>query len=136
LSQNWPTVQWSLLGFIGILFKQVETSGPWCKKGPSTAEQAMTMQTLTAVSSSSDVIPILTSLGVTSAVFLSGLGILLGLKRLGGRFTANVQASGEAHGNRIAVTAQGVVGTYLAIVIFEYVGLYLILLMQQRMIAR
>lgn len=65
-------------------------------------------------------------LGVVSFVFLSALGIVWGLKQIGGRLTAEVQANIRKRGASLAVEGTGLIGSYLAIVIAEFSGIYLV----------
>jgi hypothetical protein len=66
------------------------------------------------------------ALGVVSFVFLSALGIVWCLKKLGGKPSADVRGGANGSGWKLAVTATGLVGSYLAIVIAEFSGIYFV----------
>jgi hypothetical protein len=66
-------------------------------------------------------------LGVVSFVFLSSLVILWGLKvAVGGKVSANIQATLKRCGFNVVITGTGLIGGYLAIVAFEFSGIYLL----------
>ena len=71
-------------------------------------------------------IQVLQVLGVVSFAFLTALGVVWGLKQIGGRMTADVQASIRKRGTSLTVSGTGLIGTYLAIVVFEFSGIYLV----------
>ncbi len=85
-----------------------------------------TIDTVVAGTQAGEIVQILTSLGVVAFVFLSALAIMWGLERLGGRFTANIKATLEAYKNNLVIVASGLVGSYLAIVVAEFSGIYVI----------
>ena len=79
---------------------------------------------MTAVSSSNHGVSVLTCLGVVSFVFLSALAITWCLKKIGGRLSANVDGKVKKRGWSLMLSGKGLIGSYLAVVIAEFVGLY------------
>jgi hypothetical protein len=84
----------------------------------------MTTETITGAQIAVQLLPVLTVLGVVSFVFLSAAGILWSLKRIGGTLTAVVRGEAQGGGSKLSVSANGLVGCYLAIVIAEFYGMY------------
>jgi hypothetical protein len=72
-------------------------------------------------------VQLLQILGVVSFVFLSSIVILWGLKvGIGGKLTADIRATIKRFGISFAITGTGLIGSYLAIVAFEFSGIYLL----------
>ncbi len=84
----------------------------------------MTIETMSAAEIAMKFLPVLTALGVVSFVFLSSLGVIWCLKKIGGRLSAEVKGNIERCGGSLIVTGTGLMGCYLALVTAELVGLY------------
>ena len=77
---------------------------------------------------------ILLAAGIVTFILLYALGIVWVLKKLGGRFNANVQAKMQRWGSSFFIAATGIIGTYLIVVAFQFTGLYFILWMIRKLL--
>jgi hypothetical protein len=87
------------------------------------AERAMS--NVTVIGSHEGIITISAGLGVLGFVFLSALGIVWSLKRIGGKMTGDVSGKYKKYGASLLVTGTGLLGCYLAVVTAEFACFYL-----------
>lgn len=72
-------------------------------------------------------------LGFLSFVFLSAFVILWGLKvAIGGKMSASIRATLKRWGINLDISGTGLIGGYLAIVAFEFSGIYFLVWLMRR----